>query len=61
MKRTARKATSRNTHTDRKCQCGRDATIYAIDPIPDGWGAYFCLTCKPNGWQITDYLYPNGR
>ena len=39
-----------------KCQCGRYATVYAVDTCASGWGAYFCLNCKPSGWQITDYL-----
>jgi len=44
-----------------KCQCGRDATVYAMDPVPGGWADYYCLNCKPSCWQITDYYYPNGR
>jgi hypothetical protein len=43
-----------------KCQCGRPATVYAMDPYPDGWAAYYCLNCKPSGWIITDYINPQG-
>lgn len=41
-----------------KCQqnCGRDASVYAMDRIAGGWGGYFCLNCKPRGWIISDYL-----
>jgi hypothetical protein len=49
------------THQPKCAQCKHPATLYAIDPIPNGWGDYYCLSHKPNGWQITDYLYPNGR
>lgn len=42
----------------KKCQqqCGNPATVYAVDPIPSGWGGYYCLNCKPTGWQILDYV-----
>jgi hypothetical protein len=32
---------------NRKCEqgCGRKATVYAIDPKPNGWGGYYCLHC----------------
>jgi predicted SprT family Zn-dependent metalloprotease len=39
-----------------RCQCGRDASVYAVDRCAGGWGGYYCLTCKPAGWDITDYL-----
>lgn len=39
-----------------RCQCGRCASVYAIDPYPGGWGAYWCLNCKPVGWTVTDYV-----
>lgn len=45
----------------KKCQCGREASVYAMDRCAGGWAGYYCLTCKPPGWQITDYVYPNGR
>jgi hypothetical protein len=32
-----------------------------MDPLAGGWADYYCLNCKPHGWQITDHLYPNGR
>ena len=48
--------------SEHKCpQCGHPAVVYAMDPIPGGWAAYYCLNHVPTGWQITDYLYPNGK
>ena len=45
-----------------KCQCGRSATLYAMDTCAGGWAAYFCNSCKPRGWQITDYVtYSKGE
>lgn len=44
-----------------KCQCGRDASVYAMDTCAGGWAGYYCLNCKPVGWKITDYVYPNGK
>lgn len=26
-------------------QCGAVATVYAIDPIPGGWGGRYCQAC----------------
>lgn len=26
-------------------KCGRAATVYAIDPVPGGWGGRYCTTC----------------
>ena len=26
-------------------QCGREATVYAIDPLPGGWGGRYCGPC----------------
>jgi hypothetical protein len=41
---------------ERKCACGSLATLYAMDTCPGGWADYFCASCKPSGWQITDYI-----
>lgn len=41
------------------CQqkCGSWATVYAIDPIPGGWGGYFCASCaNALRFQVTDRL-----
>lgn len=43
---------------EKKCPCGRTASVYAMDPYPGGWGGYYCLNCKPTGFQITDYYQP---
>lgn len=34
-------------NVDRPCgqQCGKPATVYAIDPIPGGWGGHYCEPC----------------
>lgn len=38
-------------------QCGADAVVYAIDPIPGGWGGYYCKTCATAlKFQVTDRL-----
>ena len=31
----------------RACEqkCSRRAEVYAIDPIPNGWGGYYCEEC----------------
>lgn len=32
------------------------ATVYAIDPIPGGWGGYYCEPCADSmRFQVTDY------
>jgi L-asparaginase II len=41
-----------------KCQCGRTASVYAMDRCAGGWAGYFCLSCVPRGWDITDYVKP---
>lgn len=41
----------------RQCdqQCGRPATVYAIDPAYGGWGGYYCDACvKALRFQIVD-------
>ena len=30
--------------------CQNEATLYALDPIPGGWGGYYCADCSPRGW-----------
>lgn len=40
----------------KRCQCGRFAKVYAMDPAPGGWGAYYCWVCAPSGW-IREELY----
>jgi hypothetical protein len=42
------------TSTNRTCQCGKNAEVYAMDTCPGGWADYYCTGCKPQGWQITD-------
>lgn len=37
-------------------QCGRPATVYAIDPIPGGWGGRYCEPCAQSlKFQVTDH------
>ena len=41
------------------CECGvedctEEAEVYALDPTPEGWGAWYCLAHVPRGFQITD-------
>lgn len=32
------------------------ATVYAMDPIPGGWGGYYCELCADKmRFQVTDY------
>ena len=35
------------TEKPKRCeQCRRkNAEVYAIDPIPNGWGGYYCAHC----------------
>jgi hypothetical protein len=43
----------------RMCEqnCGRPAECYGLDPLPGGWGGYYCLPCcAALGFRITDYL-----
>ena len=36
-------------------QCGREATVYAIDPIPGGWGGRYCQPCVADlNFQVID-------
>ena len=39
-------------------QCGLfKAEVYAIDPIPGGWGGYYCEPCaKALNFQVVDRL-----
>ena len=38
-------------------QCGNEATVYAIDPIPGGWGGRYCQPCAADlRFQVTDRL-----
>lgn len=42
---------------EHKCSvsgCKGKVTCYAIDPIPNGWGAYFCEAHIPKSWIVTD-------
>lgn len=35
--------------------CGADATVYAIDPVPGGWGGRYCEPCvEALGFNVTD-------
>lgn len=36
-----------NGHPNIKCEqkCGKVADVYAIDPIPNGWGGHYCYSC----------------
>jgi hypothetical protein len=41
----------------RMCEqrCGRPAAVYALDPLPGGWGGYYCVPCQEAlRFQITD-------
>lgn len=42
-------------------QCYDDvATVYAIDPKPDGWGGYYCRPCVASlKFTITETLTTN--
>jgi hypothetical protein len=40
----------------KRCQCGKFAKVYAIDPAPNGWADYYCYVCAPSNW-ITEPLY----
>jgi hypothetical protein len=42
-------------------QCGRPATVYAVDPyIAGGWGGYYCEPCvKALCFEIVDHLKPS--
>jgi hypothetical protein len=45
--------------SDRKCEqaCSKTATVYAIDPIPGGWGGHYCDACaKALGFRVVDRL-----
>jgi hypothetical protein len=36
-------------------QCGSEATVYAIDPIPGGWGGKYCQPCVDDlNFQVID-------
>lgn len=38
-------------------RCGEPATVYAIDPIPNGWGGRYCETCATTlRFQVIDRL-----
>lgn len=38
-------------------RCGEPATVYAIDPIPGGWGGWYCEPCAHAlRFQITDRI-----
>ena len=42
-----------------KCeqQCGEQATVYAIDPKPGGWGGRYCEPCaEALSFQVVDRL-----
>lgn len=42
-----------------KCeqQCGAEATVYAIDPQPGGWGGRYCEPCATAlRFRVTDRL-----
>jgi hypothetical protein len=41
------------------CQqnCGAPATVYAIDPVPNGWGGRYCQPCADAlGFRVVDAL-----
>lgn len=43
----------------RDCEqgCGRQATVYAMDSIPGGWGGRYCDECPSKlGFTITEKL-----
>jgi hypothetical protein len=38
--------------------CGTVATVYAVDPYPDGWGGHYCEPCAVAlGFRVVD-RYP---
>lgn len=43
----------------RSCEqtCGHQATVYAIDPVPGGWGGYYCQRCADDlKFQVVDHI-----
>lgn len=43
-------------------RCGREATVYAIDPHPNGWGGRYCEPCREAlRFQVVDRLDKTGR
>lgn len=36
--------------------CDHQATVYAVDPYPDGWGDWYCDDCVPNNWWVVDTI-----
>lgn len=46
----------------RPCEqgCGDTATVYAIDPMPDGWGGHYCESCaRLLRFRVVDRYCPN--
>ena len=39
----------------KRCQCGRPAKFYAMDPAPGGWGDYYCHVCVNPQWIKEPY------
>ena len=38
-------------------QCGSEATVYAIDRLPGGWGGRYCQPCADAlAFLVTDVL-----
>lgn len=45
--------------SDRKCEqgCNNAATVYALDPIPGGWGGRYCDACVlALGFRVVDRI-----
>lgn len=43
--------------TTRACEqrCGSVATVFAIDPCPNGWGGHYCQPCADSlKFQVID-------
>lgn len=47
------------TNIDKPCRgrdCDQQASVYAIDPAPDGWGDWYCDDCQPSNWWVIDTI-----
>ena len=47
------------TATTSQCEqkCGEVATVYALDPIPGGWGGRYCVPCAAAlRFTVVDHL-----
>jgi hypothetical protein len=44
-------------HGECEQKCGQEATVYAMDPRPGGWGGRYCGPCANDlRFRVTDRL-----